>query len=603
MALSATYPLAPADDRRGTRNAVVLVWATAVFALAVASGINSLSTDDAMRLVEVRDLLAGQSWFDMTQYRLDPPAGLVSHWSRLIDLPLAVLIKAGSLFLSPAVAEKFVLVLWPTLLLLIFLAGVARVAQKISGPGAVRAALLFAVLMPPVLQDFRTGAIHHHNVQLVLLIWSLAFFVRAPSDARPAAAAGAAGLLCALSVAVGQQMVPAVAMLCGIAALRWIIEGERCSRATAAFATALAAGAIVFAAATVAPAEYLVVHCDAISFFQVSCLLIGGLGLAALASLARIKSTAVRALCAGTLAALLFAFVKLDAPQCLGGPYGQLDPRLANLWLASVAEARNVSAMLRDVPQQVPAYYGVPLAALVLAGIRLVQTQRQERWNWAACAAVQAAMLLVSAWEVRGASGANAVGAALLPAALSSILPATPGASSYFGLSRAALSAMLLFNPATLSALGGASARVFAGNAVSSWRFINGGDAGTCQRPADYKPLARLPRGLVLAFIDSGPFILMETSDAILAAPYHRNQAGNLAMLNIFMAMPAEAQARMADRGVNYVAFCPGAPERYNYTMRAPESLVAALSRNEAPGFLEKVPLAGTDLVVYRVRN
>src|ERR1700751_5814482 len=35
---------------------------------------DAMSTDDAMRLVEVRDLLAGQSWFDLTQHRLDPPS-------------------------------------------------------------------------------------------------------------------------------------------------------------------------------------------------------------------------------------------------------------------------------------------------------------------------------------------------------------------------------------------------------------------------------------------------------------------------------------------------------------------------------------------------
>ncbi len=600
MALSATYPLAAADPRRATCYAVVLLWAAAVFALAVASGINSVSTDDAMRLVQVRDLIAGQSWFDMTQYRLDPPAGVISHWSRLIDLPLAVLIKTGSLFLPAATAEKIVLIVWPTLLLLIFLSGIARIAHEMAGPVAARVALIFAVLMAPVLQDFRTGAIHHHNVQLVLLIWSLAFFVRVPSNARSATAAG---LLCALSVAVGQQMVPAVAMLCGIAALRWIIEGDRDNHAIAAFAASLAAGAIVFAAATVAPADYLVVRCDSISIFQVGCLLLGGLGLAALAALTRIKSMAARALGAGALAVLLFAFVKVAAPQCLGGPYAQLDPRLANIWLGSVAEARSIFAMLRDVPQQVPAYYGVPFAALVLAGIRLIKTQRQERWNWAACAAVQAAMLLVSAWEVRGASGANAVGAALLPAALLPILPVAAEGASYFGISRAALGVMLVLNPATLLVLGGGAARVFAPSPVSATRFVTGGDAGTCERAADYAPLARLPRGLVLAFIDSGPFILMETGDSVLAAPYHRNQAGNLAMLGMFLAAPAEAQTRMAARGVDYVAFCPGAPDRYNYAARAPASLAAALSRNEVPGFLEKVPLAGTDLVVYRVRG
>src|ERR1700722_20823990 len=52
---------------------------------------DALSTDDAMRLVEVRDLIGGQGWFDLFQYRLDPP-GTSMHWSRLIYAPLAAVI-------------------------------------------------------------------------------------------------------------------------------------------------------------------------------------------------------------------------------------------------------------------------------------------------------------------------------------------------------------------------------------------------------------------------------------------------------------------------------------------------------------------------------
>src|SRR5689334_9194986 len=46
-------------------------------------------TDDAVRLVTVRELIAGAPWFDTTLPRIGAPAPLVSHWSRLIDLPLA----------------------------------------------------------------------------------------------------------------------------------------------------------------------------------------------------------------------------------------------------------------------------------------------------------------------------------------------------------------------------------------------------------------------------------------------------------------------------------------------------------------------------------
>ncbi len=35
--------------------------------------------DDAMRLVEVRDYLGGQGWFDLHQYRLGPDGGTLMH--------------------------------------------------------------------------------------------------------------------------------------------------------------------------------------------------------------------------------------------------------------------------------------------------------------------------------------------------------------------------------------------------------------------------------------------------------------------------------------------------------------------------------------------
>jgi hypothetical protein len=49
-------------------------------------------TDDNMRMMQVRGLLHGQGWFDLRQYRMNPPWGANIHWSRLVDLPIAGLI-------------------------------------------------------------------------------------------------------------------------------------------------------------------------------------------------------------------------------------------------------------------------------------------------------------------------------------------------------------------------------------------------------------------------------------------------------------------------------------------------------------------------------
>jgi hypothetical protein len=258
---------------------------------------------------------------------------------------------------------------------------------------------------------------------------------------------------------------------------------------------------------------------------------------------------------------------------------------------------------MRDLPQHVPAFFGIPLAAVVLGAICCWRETGQRRWNWIACTATQAALLLVSFWQLRGAGGANALGAALVPAALLRMFPAQASRASYFGIPRMTLVVLLVINPVTLLALGSGIARAVGAAAVTTRRIVHSGDAGTCQRASDYKPLALLPRGRMLAFIDSGPFILMESEHAVLAAPYHRNQAGNNAMLDMFLGAPDYGKVRMDARGIDYVAFCPGAPERYDYAASAPTGLAAALSRGDVPGFLERILLHGTDLVVYRVRR
>jgi hypothetical protein len=365
----------------------------------------------------------------------------------------------------------------------------------------------------------------------------------------------------------------------------------------------LAAATCAFAAATIAPAQYPAVHCDAISIAQVGALAIGGFGLAAMTCLPQLHTIARRLIAAALLGAAVLAFVGLGAPQCLADPYAHLDPRLTELWLSSVAEARSLISLWRDLPQQVPAYFGIPVAATILGAIRCVKESGERRWAWITVTAVQAVFVLLSVWQLRGATGGNAFGAALLPSALILTWPAATGRASHFGIARAALIGILLLNPATLLAAGNGIAQSLASPAHSSRRILTSGEAGTCQRAVDYRALTNLAAGRVLAFIDSGPFILLESKHSVFAAPYHRNQAGNIAMFDMFLSAPADARPLMAKHDVRYVAFCPGAPERYDYARWAPQGLAAALAEGRVPDFLEKISAAGADLDVYRVRR
>src|SRR5882724_2597205 len=133
----------------------------AINLLSIKTGVyDAMSTDDAMRFVEVRDLINGQGWFDLWQYRLNPP-GVLMHWSRVIDLPLTVSI----LLLKPLIgvhdAESVTLFLWPLLLFAVALALVVAIARQMSD-GAVTSqigAAVLAMLAKPALIHFQPGAI------------------------------------------------------------------------------------------------------------------------------------------------------------------------------------------------------------------------------------------------------------------------------------------------------------------------------------------------------------------------------------------------------------------------------------------------------------
>ena len=68
---------------------VLLIWLTKYGELS--TGVMP-GNDDMMRLSQVRDLLAGQGWYDVDQSRLITPEGGAMHWSRIPDLFMAAII-------------------------------------------------------------------------------------------------------------------------------------------------------------------------------------------------------------------------------------------------------------------------------------------------------------------------------------------------------------------------------------------------------------------------------------------------------------------------------------------------------------------------------
>src|SRR4051794_11147128 len=171
---------------------VALVATLAMVAVNALGGFPGLTdaggdNDSLLRLVEVRDMLAGQGWFDLHQYRMGLEGGFVMHWSRLVDAPIAaIILVVSALTGSTALAESVAQVLWPALLFCLTVFFTARAARNFGGAGAVLPAVVVGAAAFHFIGIFSPGALDHHNVQLMLTTASLSLLLEAP--ARRAAA-------------------------------------------------------------------------------------------------------------------------------------------------------------------------------------------------------------------------------------------------------------------------------------------------------------------------------------------------------------------------------------------------------------------------------
>jgi hypothetical protein len=554
--------------------------------------------DDAMRLVQVRDFLSGQSWFDLTQYRLGLTEGTAMHWSRLIDLPIAALIRLFGLVLAPIQAEAMAATLWPLFLIPLLLWPLALAAYRIGGAAVMHVALGMGLLFIVTCARFFPGALDHHNVQLVLVMWIAAMLV--DPERRPSSFA-IAGFTAALAVAVGVETIPLVAIACAGVSLQWMWHGPAVAKPVQAFGLSLTLSISALFVTTVTPSRYAVVTCDNLSLGFYSICALGGFALFLLAWLSTQGSRGLRSAMGALVGGVLLLTAQLLAPQCLGDPLGSLDPMLHQLWLDGVTEARSITAILANEPESIGGFYAVGLFAMCICVVQIARRERPEvHLTFLALIMVAWAVSLI---QVRGFFFANLL--AILPLSLlvedlrlrARRNPRSIRAASVF------VAAALASVPAAWAVAGEAGARLW-----SDHRTFEAGGRGQviaeCGNKADMAALNKLPAGLVAAPSDNGARILLNTHHEVLTAPYHRNQKGMLTELHIGLAVPEEARAYLRSAGVSILAFCPTDIQTRLLARIKPDGLYAELSRNVVPPYLMPIDAAnGASFAVYRVSN
>ena len=596
-------------ERHGS---VLLVWLLLLFMSWTRNGAKLLrgelaSNDDYMRMVEVRDWLGGQNWFDMHQYRLNPVDPLYSHWSRISDVLIGGPIKLLTPIIGQANAEITMVIVYPAALLLIFLYLVIALSRTISKAASMPLAAAFMTALSfATLAQFHLGRIDHHGLQIVMALACCWCLIKSAHGRRYAVFAG---ILCGLGLYVGIESAPYVAAACVSVVLVWVMGEANATQRLRFFGLAMAATTLLSLLISAPPSRWMLPTCDALSVVYTQLTLAVALALWALSRIGhKVTAPWPRFFIAGALGGIALIMTGILYPECLRGPYAEIDPRLAEVWLANVSEAGKYHDFLKgDI---VGGLAVIMLPIFTLIGYWLYARTEKVKAFAAAPRTILIFMLLTFA--------AGLVQFRLMSFASSLAIPFAAFLLSYAfewagkfkqdGLRiLVRLGFIVLLAPLTLPLV----ASLFVpGNDVKISNDLESKADGrqnsskklSCTSQPILDRLNQLPGGTALTQIDLGAPILKFTNLSVTSAPYHRNTMGNLAALDMFIEDEAAARAAIARTGADYVIACHDMGETNLLIQHAPGGMLARLKDGYVPDWLETLDVGSDKLMVYKVK-
>lgn len=548
-------------------------------------------TDDNLRMSQVRALLAGQDWFDLRQYRLNPPYGANVHWSRLVDLPIAGLILALRPLIGGPDAERAAVAIAPMLPLLLLLFSLALTARRLIDRRAYPLVFVALFFAGSAMGMFMPTRIDHHGWQLALL----ALTVAGIADPKRVRGGVVTGIASAMSLWIGLEMLIYLAIAGAAITLFWVFDsGER--RRVSTYAATLGGGTAFGFLVFASYANRLPV-CDALSPVWLSDALLGSallLGLAALSPSDWRKRLAL-AIVAGLV---LGAFHALMWPQCLSRLEG-VSPEVYQLWMSHVREAR---PLYRHGWQTALAVAAIPVTGifglLLLAWTKRANADLLRRILAAAAPTLAATLLLL--WQTRTGPAAQLLGTVGAAALIWVAVPWTW--NSRFAAVRVIGTFLLV--ALGLGAAVPAASNFFPVKKKTAAELAVDKANRECTSLWGLKAVAQQPKGMVFTFVDLGPRLITVTHHSAVTGPYHRNgeQIGDV--MKAFRGSEAQAHAIIAKYRSDYLLICPNMATATIFRSEAPKGFYGQLVGGKVPDWLTPVDLPKTSpFRMWRVKR
>ena len=391
-------------------------------------------------------------------------------------------------------------------------------------------------------------------------------------------------------LSISLEGLPMAAAICGLLALRWLRNRE--DRAWFVNAMLGLAGASVLLFAATRGPEDFVIACDIVSPVHLAVFVWGAIGAAVMGRIdppVRWGIFVGLAIIAIGGAALLVWL----GPSCASGGFAGMDPLVERFWYRGIAEGQPL--------WQQP--LGAALQALVppligLTGLYALwrgAADAAERVRWLDYALLLASALAVTLFVTRAGAVAGAYAAVPFGwriqrwlAQLRSARAPVKGA--------VALGALALVLAAALP-----GTRYWPQRATQA-PPVTPQTAGECRVAEAAAMLSSLPRGEILAPMDIGPRLLLETPHNVIASAHHRGANGMRFVIGLFLGTPEEAREMLARRQTAYLAVCPDSNEIARFRSAAPDGFLAQLADGQVFDWLEPLPVpADSNLKVWRI--
>ncbi len=558
-------------------------------------------SDDVVHLMRAVDWLSGQDWFDPVFYRIAPPEGVAHHFSRLAELPLAALMAPfHALGLEWDMAALITSAIYPLILWALFFIVVRWVAESFLPPEWTRVSAYVAFFAMPVMLQFMPSRVDHHGLSAIITLMAVGCVVRMMFQPQKLLWALGSGFFLALGQAIALETLPWLLILSGWVGFWTLKKGSVMRRSAMVYGLALYLFSTVFLVLSVPPSVYG--SFTTLSYSSLYVILAGGIAVSLVgAGLASFSPRAwLRWVFGGGFAFGLGVSFLVCFPDLLGGPYGGMDPQLAQLMIKNISEAK---------PMEMGTFILIPALAIESC-FRFMQGKREEEdgvW-WLFVILLVASLLLTALYQKR----------VILYVSLFSIIPLSVllyrgllwAGKMFKGRKRFAIELFFIL-------LVGPVISVFA-PAIEDGRSFNRGVLlfpvqvtadKSCASEGAWQIL-NLPSyygdrpKLIMNTLNEARGILFNTKHSVMSAPYHTNVRGNLEALRFFKTENTkEAEKILRSNGAELVLLCRDVADIYDKAKSVHvlqdgsiddgdgKSLIQQLVRGEVPTWLKRIEM------------